>query len=239
MIRNMNCWNLHELLKLSIFSVLALVICAEKGAAEVHHCNSPYEIELSLENASSLRGICTSATKALEFLAGYDLYPNRTIRLNIVESSILSEGYDAFGSYNLKSEVIDLMSYRAILNYVHRPEMYGQPFDEIHYSGAIAHEVAHAVMHQNLKSKHISQAPQEYLAHATQLAVLPEDRRNAIIKAMGVEPWESGDAISDIYMAMEPGKFAVKSYLHLTTSKQPKTFITILLKSNWFYVYVP
>jgi hypothetical protein len=88
-------------------------------------------------------------------------------------------------------------------------------------------------------SKHISQAPHEYLVHASQLAVMPENRRNAIIKSMDVGPWESGDAISDIYMAIEPGKFAVKSYLHLTTMAQPKSFIKILLKPNWFDVYVP
>ena len=117
--------------------------------------------------------------------------------------------------------------------------MYGEPFDEVHYAGAIAHEVAHAVMHHNLMSKHISQAPHEYLVHASQLAVMPENRRNAIIKSMDVGPWESGDAISDIYMAIEPGKFAVKSYLHLTTMAQPKSFIKILLKPNWFDVYVP
>ncbi len=48
----------------------------------------------------------------------------------------------------------------------------------------------------------------------------------------------SGDAISDIYMALEPGKFAVKSYKHLTTSEDPRAFIDILLNSKWFYVYI-
>ncbi|NIQ11651.1 MAG: hypothetical protein GWO23_19245, partial [Gammaproteobacteria bacterium] len=79
-------------------------------------------------------------------------------------------------------------------DHVALPEMYGEPFDRIHYSGAIAHEIAHAVMLHNLLTKHISQAPQEYLAHATQLAVLPPDRRKKIVQKMDVGPWEPGDA---------------------------------------------
>lgn len=106
-------------------------------------------------------------------------------------------------------------------------------------AGAIAHEIAHAVVQHNLKAEPISTGPQEYLAHATQLGVMPEDRRRAIIRAMNVSPWESGDAISDVYMAIESGKFAVKSYLHLTSLENPQSFVDLLLNAKWFYVYVP
>lgn len=218
---------------------LVLIFISGNAESEEYYCDDRYEIIVTPKDSDDARMVCAATAKALEFLSGYDLYPKRAIRFQIVQRSILSEGYDAFGSYDIHSEVINLMAYQAILDSVQHPEMYGEPFDETHYSGAVAHEVAHAVMHHNLMSKHISQAPQEYLAHATQLAVLTEGRRNAIISAMDVGPWESGDAISDVYMALEPGKFAVKSYLHLTTMAQPKSFIMILLKSNWFYVYVP
>jgi hypothetical protein len=225
--------------KLIMAISLVFLLTPVNGEAGEYRCDNRYDIIISPKGSDDAAMICTATTMALEFLARYDLHPKRTITFQIVEKSILSEGYDAFGSYDMHSEVISLMAYRAIFESVQHPEMYGEPFDRVHYSGAIAHEVAHAVMHHNLMSRHISQAPQEYLAHATQLAVLPENRRKTIIKAMDIGPWESGDAISDIYMGLEPGKFAVKSYLHLTTMAQPKSFIRILLKSNWFYVYVP
>ena len=67
-------------------------------------------------------------------------------------------------------------------------------------------------------------------------------RKNAAQPSSG--PWisrpgESGDAISDVYMAIEPGKFAVKSYKHLLAMTDPSPFIQILLNAKWFYVYVP
>jgi hypothetical protein len=218
---------------------LALLLCPGRTVAGLYSCDKRNAIAMTLENPAERERICTAAEKANEFLARYDLHPQRTIKVNVVETSIENEGYDAFGSYNSLSEVIDLMSYQAIFASVNHPEMYGEPFDDVHYSGLIAHEIAHAVMHHNLTAKHISPTPQEYLAHATQLAVMSENRRSAIIKAMDVGPWQSGDAISDIYMALDPGKFAVKSYLHLTTMEHPKNFIRTLLNSKWFYVYVP
>jgi len=218
---------------------LALMLCPKKTTAAEYSCNNRYAIVMTLESPADREKICAAAGKALDFLAHYDLYPQRKININIVETSIMSESYDAFGSYNCLSDVIDLMSYQAIFAALNQPEMYGETFDDVHYSGLIAHEIAHAVMQHNLMTKHISPAPQEYLAHATQLAVMPENRRRAIIKVMDVGPWQTGDVISDVYMALEPGKFAVKSYLHLTTMEQPKNFIRMLLQSKWFYVNVP
>ena len=49
----------------------------------------------------------------------------------------------------------------------------------------------------------------------------------------------SPDSISDIYMAMQPGRFAVKSYTHLTSMREPAAFVELLLGAKWFYVDVP
>ncbi len=114
----------------------------------------------------------------------------------------------------------------------------GHAFDRAHYRGTIAHEVAHAVVQHNRHVSSLSNAAQEYLAHATQLAVLPDRRRGQIIRLAGVGPWETDDVISDIYMALAPQCFAVKSYLHLTESKNSRRFLQILLASKWFNVNV-
>lgn len=169
------------------------------------------------DNADAAVEICNAAEKALAFLAPFNLTPKRTITFKIVEEKIDSHGYIAYGCYDSRSDVIQLMSYPSILANSSNPRMYGDAFDRVHYAGAIAHELTHAVVQHNLTAPAVGIAPQEYLAHATQLAVLPEERRKTIIQAMEVGAWESGDVISGVYMALEPGKFAVKSYLHLTT----------------------
>lgn len=225
--------------KLAVLLFLSVLLTPWSGTAGEYPCEIEAAIVIEANSPDLVKTICTTADRTIHFLARYQLQPQRAIRIRVVERPILSEGYDAFGSYDIRSEVIELMSYRAIFEHVATPKMYGEPFDEVHYAGAVAHEVTHAVMQHNLLTKHISLAPQEYLAHASQLALLPVERRKRIVETMDVGPWEPGDAISDIYMAIEPGKFAVKSFLHLTALEKPEDFVHILLKANWFYVYVP
>ena len=84
----------------------------------------------------------------------------------------------AYGSYDRQNESIQLMSLTAVLYSTQEPQMYGQPFDDEHYHGAIAHEVAHAIFHQNSRNieDQLSNVAQEYLAHSTQLGIKPLDR---------------------------------------------------------------
>ncbi len=202
-------------------------------------CANLSTIHITSEDESLAKQICPAAKRAIDFLAGFQLFPQRDIYIDIVEEAINNHGYIGYGSYDSRSDRIKLMSFDSIINGSKNPEMYGEPFDQVHYQGAVAHEIAHAVFHHNIKELAPGPVSQEYLAHATQLAVLPTERREAIIKRLDVEPWMSGDTISDIYMAFEPGRFAVKSYKHLTTSENPAAFVQILLQTKWFYVNVP
>lgn len=225
--------------RLILLLTLSLLVVPFLGAAREYRCDIESEVVVETSSPAALTVVCQGAERAIRFLAQYRLHPKRAIRVQVVEQGILCEGNDAFGSYDARSERVELMSYRAILDQVECPEMYGEPFDATHYAGVVTHEVAHAVVQHNLLARQISPAPQEYLAHATQLAVLPKARRNRIIQANDVGPWESGDDISDIYLAFDPGKFAVKSYLHLAALAQPEDFIQTLLTAKGFYVHVP
>lgn len=219
--------------------ILWFLLLPTLGLAQELSCPDLPKVEVTPGDKGEIVLICLATQQALDFLADYNLTPKRRISFEIVEERIDNRGAAAYGSYDSLSDRIRLMSYAAIQNGAAQPLMYGEPFDRVHYVGAIAHEVAHAVVQHNLTFKPISPGPQEYLAHATQLAAMPTDRRAALIQAMDVEPWVAGDAISDLYMALEPGKFAVKSYLHLTQMTDPASFIALLLNSKWFYVYVP
>jgi hypothetical protein len=202
-------------------------------------CPNQPVVTVYSENADVIPGICNSSEKALSVLKNYGLLPERQIVIDIIEEEIDHRGYMAYGKYDSRTDRIELMSYDSILKKHKDPMMYNEFFDLTHYGGAIAHEIAHAVFHQHSLNISPGPAPQEYLAHAVQLAVLPEKRRDAIIAKANVVAWESGDAISDVYMALEPTGFAVKSYKHLTTTANPLEFIDILLNSKWFYVYIP
>lgn len=183
--------------------------------------------------------ICSFAGRAIELLAAYGLAAERRINIEIVDESIDNHGYIAYGSYDSRVDRITLMSLAAVMSMLDDPQMYDEPFDEVHYGGAVAHEVAHAIMQHHLQVKPLSPTPQEYLAHVIQLGVLPEDRRQRIIDRTGVAAWESGDTLADAYMALDQTGFAVKSYLHFSGLADPAAFVHYLLRARWFVTYVP
>ena len=237
-------WSLNLFMKALFFTFLlviavSLMVITHDAAAKTS-CRKHQFVHIVAPGGDHPADVCTAAQKAIEFLARYNLYLKRPVTIEIVDSSINNRGYIAFGSYDRSQDQIRLMSYEAIMAGM-APQMYDQPFDMEHYHGAIAHEIAHAVFQHNSADieDQLTNATQEYLAHATQLGVLSSQRRQQIIEASEVGPWESGDSISEIYMSLNPTGFAVKSYLHLTKLDDPRPFIAILLRNNWFYLSVP
>jgi len=229
---------LRNIFALLLFTLIAL---AGKVQADQYHCPDTAQIEITAANGTMVEDICQASAKAISFLAKYRLQPKRLIKVKIIATIIEVHDYQAYGSYDRQRDLVELMSLPAILKSTPPPRMYGQPFDREHYQGAIAHEIAHAIFQHNCAEikDQLTNAAQEYLAHATQLGVLSDRRRNKIIKANKVGPWESGDSIGVTYMAINPTGFAVKSYLHLTRMADPQPFIRLLLRNNWFYLSVP
>jgi len=226
-----------------IASLLLFILILLAGPVQggQYHCAGLDLIEITAPDHGMVKNICQASAKAVAFLANYRLGPKRLINIKIIETIIDNHGYLAYGSYDRQSDLIELISLPAILKSTPPPQMYGQPFDREHYQAAIAHEIAHAIFQHNCAEikEQLTSAAQEYLAHATQMGVLSDKRRNEIIKANKVEPWESGDSIDVTYMAIDPTGFAVKSYLHLTRMADPQPFIRLLLRNNWFYLSVP
>lgn len=232
-------------LKLSIIYIFFLIIVpayfVSSAVAIEYSCEKGPGIFISASNDEMVDHVCNAADRAITFLGKYKLSPLRAIYIEIIEQILSQDGYDALGSYDRKSDRISIMSLPSLLQSSKSPKMYNMPFDEEHYIGALAHEITHAIFQHN--SSNIedkwNNAAQEYLAHVTQLGVLPAQRRKEIINSENTGPWEPGDEISVTYMGFNTTGFAVKSYLHLTQMTDPQSFIQMLLNHKWLYISVP
>ena len=79
----------------------------------------------------------------------------------------------------------------------------------------VVHELAHAAIHLSCVSTCPRRAVHEYVAAVAQYSSLPADLRADLVGRFGdVAPWGSEVEISDTYYAVDPERFAVKSYLN-------------------------
>ncbi|MCP5407336.1 MAG: hypothetical protein H6963_07050 [Chromatiaceae bacterium] len=208
-------------------------------AAETILC-SDANAEVSAQTNEVCKEVCTAAKLTIGFLAGYGLKTTRPVRVSVVEQTIYSDSYSAYGSYDSRSDLVQIMSPQAITQTMSAPSVNQQPLDSIQYRSIVVHEVAHALIQQNnqVLPLPLGQAAQEYLACVTQLSIMPSALRDEMIRKADVGAWESGDVISSVYMAISPERFAVKSYLHFQRQPEPGKFVDKLLKSKSRYLNV-
>lgn len=216
-----------------IFSPLGY---AQKGYAQSSQQCPSELILIQAAQQTDITPICAAGTASIRYLKQLGLAPQRLIRIQLADTPLNGWGETSFGIYDKRADLIRLRSLDSILAANPDATLYGQPMDAEHFAGLIAHEIAHAVVQHNAASDRVSNAAQEYLAHATQMAVLPAPRRAQIIAATGVGPWQKGDVISDVYMGFSPTKFAVKCYLHLNAQQAPVAFVRSLIDYKWRHI---
>ena len=230
-------------MKRSIFTFSLIVaisfLTPPDNAVAITSCKNHKFVNIIALDGGHHAAVCKASQKAIDLLACYGLYLKRPVPIQLIETSINNRVYLAFGSYDRSQGIIPLMSYEAIMEGT-APQMCDQPVDMEHYHGAIAYEIAHAVFQHNTSGieDQLTNATQEYLAHATQLGVLSPQRRQQIIEASEVGAWGSGDSISEIYMWPNPTECALTSYLYLSKLDDRQPFIGTLLNNNWFNLSV-
>lgn len=225
-----------------LLSILTFLhISVSSTFAIEYGCEETPGVTISAPNDKMVGHVCNAADRAIRFLGTYELHPKGAIQIEIIEEIINRDGYKAYGSYDRRRDRVLMMSLPSLLQSGKSPKMYKQPFDEEHYIGAIAHEITHAIFYHNSSDidEKWNNTAHEYLAHATQLGVLAQARREEIINSEDAGPWEPGDEISVTYMGFNTRGFAVKSYLHLTQLTDPQSFVELLLNHKWLYISVP
>lgn len=224
--------------------LLVMVFFPFVGAAQVYQCPATPEVRIVSSVSTDVDIICQTALKTFSFLDRFHLWSQQPLTVNMVNEPIKTKLASIYGGYNPYRDEILLMHYAAIRALPEAFSIFSENFDTADYAGIIAHELTHAVVQHLLhidpsRLAHEYVVAQEYLAYATQLAVMPEERRRSVISALNISPWQFGDVISANYMALAPHKFAVKSYLHLTSMEDPHPFISALLKTHGVEMYVP
>ena len=223
--------------------LIGSLFCIDSDAA-VYQCPNLSAVNIITDGVADSDFICTTAEKTFAFLNRFGLLSDRTVTVKLIAQPLHSTLGSVYGGYDPYEDQILLMTFDSI---VAQPEVYSlfsDSFDRIEYAGIIAHELTHAMVQDLLHIKpdamaHEYVVAQEYLAYATQIAVMPDQRKRNLAEKLDVEAWQSGHIINAVYMAFAPHKFAVKSYLHLTSLEDPQGFINILLKTSGLEIYVP
>ncbi|MCK5662552.1 MAG: hypothetical protein KAI17_03650 [Thiotrichaceae bacterium] len=183
-------------------------------------------------NSSKNRAlVCEGAEKARTFFLSHQIQIKRPIHIKLHAAGI--NNYPAhIGLYDSKKDQIDLLTleHAKLLCASLRP--FGMPMNESLYVSFVAHEVAHAIADQNLKTRPSSLVLHEYLAYVTQFSTMELQPQTEILKRYNLEAFQSLENMSLTYYRLDPSAFGVKVFLHFQSLPNQSQFIQGLLSGR-------
>lgn len=171
-------------------------------------------VSVAAENADDARFACRGVIEAVDFLAERGFAVRKPVKVEVVESIDVIPGASVLGIYDPKADVVKVLARSAFSSGTADDTVLGLPIDDDLYASIFAHEVAHAVIYQNLGGQKLPFAAHEYLAYAVQLATLSVPERERVLARFPGAAFTELEQVSEVVLGMDPDRFAVKAYQH-------------------------
>lgn len=182
--------------------------------------------------AQEVGTICAAVSDTVGFMTASGFELKRGFSISIVDGLTPAHGLSSLGTYTAATDSIEMLSYRAALELLPEQPPFGIAMNPELYRSFIVHEAAHAIAHPNFVRRP-NVAAQEYIAYTAQFAAMPEPLRNSILQNIPTEGFEQPKEIGDQLLMLDPGRFAVKSWLHFIRPENGPAFYQRLLTGRF------
>lgn len=218
-----------------LMSIAALLALGGAPFATARDMTCPHGgIAISADFAADLDQACLAVKEALPFLRGIGLALPSRVKIHLVHH-LEGEGGEAreLARYDGRECGIRVLDFAAAEAAVRQADGHGLMVSMTPplWRSFVVHELTHAAIHADCGQVCPNRAAHEYIAAVAQLSVLPEAVRGEILQRHGdLEGFAGGGDISEIYYALGPTQFMVKSYLHYLRPGNGNAFIRALLR---------
>lgn len=195
-------------------------------SAELRCANNGVVIDGANDN--DVEDGCSAVESAARFLASAGLPIPQNIIIHLVDQPAASPltQYE-MGRYDPARRAIHVLGFQSAVAATRGNESgLGRVDTRPHWRSYVAHEFAHAAVHLGCDSTCPSRAIHEYIAGVAQLSAFPREERDQMLAHYrDLAPFEKSGEISEIYYAINPHYFAVKSYKHYQRLPDPQGFV--------------
>jgi hypothetical protein len=178
--------------------------------------------------------VCDAARNARPFFKLNGLKLRKGLVLIISGKLAGKDGSDALGQYDGRRNQIRILSYeQAVRQFRKSPPPLGLRMGPELWRSYVVHELAHAGAETAFAPGVEKFTASEYIAAVAQLTSLSRETREKVIRHFPKLPgFENRNEITAIYYFFDPGKFALKAYLHYSRPENGSRFIRRLLRKG-------
>jgi len=158
--------------------------------------------------------VCELAEDVSRFMQAHGArQPPRMTTVQIVDRLSRAQLASTIGTFDATNNHIEVLTFEAAYRLMPKHPAFGIPMNYDLYRSFIAHELAHAIAHPNFTRRPVTTA-HEYIAYTAQIASMPPELRAAVFYNVRTPGFAHPREIDEVMLALDPNRFAVKSYLH-------------------------
>lgn len=188
-------------------------------------------VEISVVDAQpdDAEMVCEIAADVSRFMQRYGAHaPPRPTTVHVVERLSRAPFASTIGTFDAAHNRIEILTYTAARRVMPTRPAFGIPMNRDLYRSFVAHEIAHAVAHPNVVRGQ-AVAVHEYVAYTAQLATMSPALRDAVLCNVPTQAFTHPREIDEVMLALDPNRFAVKSYLHFVrVDEEARSFDQLL-----------
>lgn len=213
---------------------MTLLLLATCPAEAAHICSDTGVIVMGSDQDEA-RQACRAARTAKYFFADLGLTLPRKVKVLLLGRMLGgAANAEELGRYDGRQRAIQVLNFDAARKMArHDVPGLGVAMDRALWRSYIVHELTHAAIHAGCDRSCPDRASHEYIAAVAQIATLPDPVRSKMLRHHHeVAAFDKASEISEIYYALSPCRFAVKSYLHYRQPENGPAFIRRLLNQD-------
>lgn len=215
--------------------MLCVLLWASNAAAQdsTLQCNDDNTTVSHHYNLTDALAVCAAVRDTNTFMRSHGFDVDIPITVTVVEAAVEPHNARVIAKYDATTSAISISAFNHCCQMFRSDCIFGEKMSRELYRSFIAHEVAHAIAQNNFRIPHPSVAAHEYIAYLVQLATMEQALRNRILGRFNHEPFTGDQEISELFFALGPEIFAIKSYRHFAKSGNGDAFIQRLLNGHF------
>jgi hypothetical protein len=212
--------------------LLLALCCVEPPAARAQtppvaerHCDG-VDVHVQAANAEDAAAACEAARRALAFLDRYGLSSEQALDVELQARLPPGLRESAVGAYNRRSRRVTVLGYAEFLE---RGTWFGLPIDRELHRGAVAHEVAHAVIASQPGAAALALPAHEYIAYVVMFGAMEPALRERVLANFPGAGFDSEAQINSLTYAFDPMRFGASAWRHFRRQPDGRAYLARLV----------
>ena len=216
-----------------ILALMLIVATPVQADRKTVSC-SGVRITSEADSAQDWKAICPALAHGKEILTAMGLKLLATLQISFQRKPHTDDICQAkcVGYYDGSINKLYLPGYKTAWHLQQDSGLFSGEITAGIWESYLIHELAHAAAKQNATAGIQLCVASEYIAAVAQILALPEVDRHAVLKRYNLGGFSGDRDITLTYYLIDPGKFAVNSYLHYRKLEDGPAYIRNILHNG-------